>query len=287
MIKRFGSLPRWLTAGVWLLGMNLPAANVATAAPSGSAYIAAVVAGVSIDTVSLQAEADAKQRLTLPRPRCESVTTESLQVGARVLLLNTIPRTIFLDTPRGWESLTADPAPEGHRCEPHLATADGRHPPRLADPFTTVANESRIARNVLKSVSLRESGRAGVAHPWTLNVHGQGLYYATREDAYRALIAYRQAGYTSIDVGPMQINLRYHGHRFTDLWSALDPTTNVRVAADILRELYRESGDLHVAVARYHSRNPERGRHYLQGVLRQYQQLSHRTSSSQKNGAHP
>jgi Transglycosylase SLT domain len=145
-----------------------------------------------------------------------------------------------------------------------------------SDPFIAVAREKNVAVHVLRSISLRESGRGGQPHPWTLNVHGRGFHYASREDAYRALKAYREAGYTSIDVGYMQVNLRYHGHRFTDLWTALDPLTNIRTGADILRDYYQATGSVERAVARYHSAHPERGAAYLDGVVRQYRQLKAR-----------
>lgn len=143
-----------------------------------------------------------------------------------------------------------------------------------ADLYAVVAKERGVAYAILKGIAMNESGRKGRPHPWTLNVHGRGFYYDTREQAYVALLGFIRKGYTSIDVGPMQVNLKFNGHRFSDLWSALDPITNIRVAADILRDNYRAAGDVRAAIAWYHSRNPAHGTPYFNRFLRQYQAAS-------------
>jgi Transglycosylase SLT domain len=148
------------------------------------------------------------------------------------------------------------------------------------DVYIMVGREKGIDDAILRAIAITESGRNGKPHPWTLNVHGKGMFFDTREAAYAHLLGYLRAGYTSIDVGSMQVNLRHHGFRFVDLWSALDPVTNTRVAADILRENYTQSGTVPKAVASYHSRNPERGYPYFNRFLGHYV----RTTTLSRNG---
>ncbi len=45
-------------------------------------------------------------------------------------------------------------------------------------------------------------------------------------------------GIRNIDVGCMQINLRYHPDAFENLESALDPETNARYAVTLLKRLH-------------------------------------------------
>ena len=52
--------------------------------------------------------------------------------------------------------------------------------------------------------------------------------------AAMAAIAKQQ---TSVDLGLMQVNWRYHQERLVDPWQALDPHRNLQVAAEILKQI--------------------------------------------------
>lgn len=141
----------------------------------------------------------------------------------------------------------------------------------VEDPFERAGREAGIAKRLLYAVALTESGRQGAPFPWTLNVEGQGYFYPSRQDAHHALVTFLKRGARSIDVGIMQVNLLYNGSRFKDTWQALDPYTNIRVAADILKDNFARENDVARAVAHYHSRTPWRGASYLQRVSNNYQ----------------
>ena len=138
------------------------------------------------------------------------------------------------------------------------------------DVFEKVAHEQNVARRLLYAVALTESGRQGSPWPWTLNVEGKGYFYSSRNEAHKALVTFLKSGHRSIDVGLMQVNLQFNGHRFANTWNALDPYANVGIGAQILRDNFARDSDPATAVAHYHSRTPARGAAYLQRVASHY-----------------
>lgn len=68
---------------------------------------------------------------------------------------------------------------------------------------------------------------------------GKGRYFATKEEAVRAVKKLQAQGVKSIDVGCMQINLAYHGDAFDSIEDALDPETNVTYGAKFLLQFVR------------------------------------------------
>lgn len=130
-------------------------------------------------------------------------------------------------------------------------------------------NEYGVDFDLLQTISAVESGRWDnlqnryIAWPWTVNVKGKGYYFASREDAVRAVKKFQAQGIESIDVGCMQINLKYHGEAFNSVDEAIDPSNNVKYSAKFLRTLYSKHGqNWKKAAKRYHSGNPEKGEAY-------------------------
>ena len=130
--------------------------------------------------------------------------------------------------------------------------------------------------SLLYAIALMESGRpraGGLAPwPWTLWLPGRGgVFLETREQALSTLRAH-SAG--SVDVGLMQVNLRWHGHRVTSPEELLEPERNLAIAAVILSEaLATAPGDLELGIGRYHSPNETRARDYGRIVLTIWQGL--------------
>lgn len=134
---------------------------------------------------------------------------------------------------------------------------------------------------MLYAVALTESGRPAERGqiepwPWALNVEGDPIFAASREEATRLLAAHSDK---SVDVGLLQVNIRWHGHRVDRLESLLDPKTNLSVGAAILKEaLASASGDLTAGIGRYHSARPKRAKAYARTVLALYRHLLHQQS---------
>lgn len=131
----------------------------------------------------------------------------------------------------------------------------------------------RIPQGLLTAISLAESGRpAGPndqlhAWPWTINVNGRGRFFDTKEEAVAETRRLLDAGERSIDVGCMQINLRYHPNAFQTMEDAFDPATNVAYGAKFLSELHGLQGSWSKAVERYHSSDDGRREQYRERVL--------------------
>ena len=128
--------------------------------------------------------------------------------------------------------------------------------------------QTSVDPKVLAGIALNESAYNGRPWPWTLNIAGQGLFFKSRMDAYKAIEMLIARGRCDFDVGLLQINWCFHGKRFASAWDALAPATNVRVAEQILNENYARTGSVEKAIAYYHSANPTPGRAYLARFVR-------------------
>ena len=142
-----------------------------------------------------------------------------------------------------------------------------------------VERQAGIPAEVLYAVALQESAlplRGQLRPwPWTLNVAGRPLRFASQPAACQALHrALATTPPTRIDIGLAQINWGYHGQRFASPCAALQPTRNLRVATQLLREQHRRSGDWLRAAGHYH--RPAGGApaaRYRQGVARHLARL--------------
>lgn len=129
-----------------------------------------------------------------------------------------------------------------------------------------------IPDNLLLAIGVQEAGRNGPAGlavwPWTANANGEGAFFKSRV-ALQEWVRQKQAeGINSIDVGCMQINLRWHGDQFPSQDAAFDPQANVDYAARFLVALFHETGDWTEAAGRYHSATDEHQQRYLSSLAR-------------------
>src|SRR6185503_4388206 len=128
-----------------------------------------------------------------------------------------------------------------------------------------------IPVGLLTAISYVEAGRPmqgkTVAWPWTINVNGQGSFFETKEEAVRETRKLIDEGQRSIDVGCLQVNLRYHPNAFRSLEDAFDPATNVAYGAGFLKSLHDLQGSWPKAIERYHSADDARRDEYRDKVL--------------------
>lgn len=157
---------------------------------------------------------------------------------------------------------------------PAAGAAETGDPWRLcADAIAEQGPAAALPDRLLDAVAIAESGRwntdraATLAWPWTVTAEGRGRFLPTRAAAIAEVEALRARGVDSIDVGCLQVNLRYHPDAFTDLEQAFDPSANAAYAAGFLARLFAETGSWHRAVGRYHSATPEFGRRYRLKVI--------------------
>lgn len=125
---------------------------------------------------------------------------------------------------------------------------------------------------LLAAIALTESGYNGRPNPFAMNIGGKA-HYASSVDDMETVIAQSGGERASIDVGCLQVNLRWHAGRFKNWKSLLVPSYNAEYAALYLTELYRRHGSWNAAVGAYHSRTPWRSANYACLVSRRWSQI--------------
>lgn len=112
--------------------------------------------------------------------------------------------------------------------------------------------------------------------PWTLNIKGQGAYFATRAEACDAVLqGLERYGRYGVDIGLTQQNWGWVGMRYyPHPCDALAPVANLNTAALELRRCYDKHGDWVMAAGCYHRpAGGEPARLYRQQFLKKYQQV--------------
>ena len=147
--------------------------------------------------------------------------------------------------------------------------------------YRSVATEQGVPPAVLYAIALAESGtvlsddRGHKPWPWTLNIQGEGRYFKSRGEAVNALSQALTMGKTSVDIGLMQVNWRYHQSSLGAVERAIDPYHNLRVGAHILRACFQSRGDWWAAVGCYHAPNNQaHATRYRKRVYQLWQRLT-------------
>lgn len=149
--------------------------------------------------------------------------------------------------------------------------------------FELAAKRYNLDPALLYSVALAESaytrGDNNVSPwPWTLRTIKQPYYALDKDEAAAQLakLIKDKGNKASIDIGLMQINLFWHGHRVESPQDLLDPVINLNTGAKILSEtIASASGDLELGIGRYHNwKDKVLLRSYGKRVLSIYNQIS-------------
>jgi hypothetical protein len=128
-----------------------------------------------------------------------------------------------------------------------------------------------IPRDVLRSISIVESGRWSTEHkmslpsPWIVGIDGRGQFFNTYAEA-AAFLRKAIAKGENVDIGCHQVNWKHHGHNFNKPEELLHPKHNAAYAAHFLVQKYNASKSWNKAIAHYHSHTPEFGNRYLKKV---------------------
>lgn len=145
----------------------------------------------------------------------------------------------------------------------------------LCGELTTKAErDHRLPVHLLTAISLVEAGRWRseteeiLAWPWTVTAEGRGRFLPSKAAAIAEVNRLRAGGIRNIDVGCMQINLRYHPQAFESLEVAFDPALNVAYATGFLRDLKNKWGSWTRATGNYHSNTPSLSGRYRAKVYR-------------------
>jgi soluble lytic murein transglycosylase-like protein len=145
-----------------------------------------------------------------------------------------------------------------------------------------------LPNHLLNAISKVESGRwhapsgAILAWPWTVTAGGKGRFLPSKKAAIAEVERLRARGVRNIDVGCMQVNLRYHPEAFANLEEAFDPRRNVAYATRFLVELRAQWGSWTRAVGNYHSNTPTLSGRYRLKVFRALYAEKHRIAKARR-----
>lgn len=130
----------------------------------------------------------------------------------------------------------------------------------------------KLPLDTLHAIALKESGKYHNKHqinviwPWAVRFAGKPYYFSSKKEAVTFVKQQLKAGNNNIDVGCMQINLKYHPNTFASIEQALEPRYNIEAAAMILSKKFAGLQSWELAIAHYHSARKERGRRYFYDV---------------------
>jgi hypothetical protein len=137
-----------------------------------------------------------------------------------------------------------------------------------------IAEQHQLDPYILYAVALVESAKANPLNhvtpwPWAINKSGKSIIPASQQEARAILKKTLAEGGRNIDVGLMQINLHWHGHRVGKPEQLLNPVTNLQIGALVLAEAIQSvPHDLVLGIGRYHSwQNTEAAVSYGRRVL--------------------
>lgn len=138
--------------------------------------------------------------------------------------------------------------------------------------FTHFEKRYNLPKDSLYSISLQETKKKhskfniAIVWPWTVNVEGVGYHFKTKTAAVNFTKGQIKQGKKSIDVGCMQVNLKYHPDAFKSINQAFSPRSNIAYASKLLKEKYNKHKNWNKAIGSYHSESADRGKKYSDNV---------------------
>lgn len=141
--------------------------------------------------------------------------------------------------------------------------------------FETVATDHGIDPLLLYAIAITESATgAGNGYigptPYVFRTNDGPRFFKSQREAEAELATILKTT-QNVDVGMMQINLRYHPQ--PDPLDLLDPHHNLTVAAKYLKKTMASTDDPIIGVGRYHSWTEELARWYGERVWQTYRNL--------------
>lgn len=134
------------------------------------------------------------------------------------------------------------------------------HQPKLQSTvWWKIARRHQIDPYILYAVALTESRKNDdqnrlIPSPWAINNAGNAFHPDSYQEAEALLNQLIDQGKRNIDVGMMQVNLRWHGNRVAKPEQLLIPSTNLEIGASVLSEAIQSvPGNLAHGIGRYYS----------------------------------
>ena len=138
--------------------------------------------------------------------------------------------------------------------------------------ISNIESLTDIPKNLLLGIGKTESGRVLkskklIVWPWTVNHSGKSLFFDNQKQMKKYVLKHVLKGDNNLDVGCMQINLKWHKHNFKKINDMISPEPNVSYAASFLLQLKKKYGNWNEAIKFYHSSDPIKNKPYLKKVL--------------------
>ena len=152
----------------------------------------------------------------------------------------------------------------------------------------TIEDLTDIPKNLLLSIGKSESGRIlknnkHVIWPWTVNHAGKSLFFDTKKQMKKYVLKNVEKKDFNLDVGCMQINLKWHKNNFKKISDMFAVEPNVSYAASFLLQLKNKHGSWDKAIKHYHSSDPNKNKPYLIKVKHFWKIKEDNTVKSAKN----
>lgn len=134
-----------------------------------------------------------------------------------------------------------------------------------------IETQTNIPNGLLHAIGKVESGRFlnknnHVIWPWTVNHAGKSLFFNTKNQMEKYVLKNVMENDFNIDVGCMQINLKWHKNYFKKINDMFSLEPNISYAASFLIQLKNRHGSWDKAIKHYHSSDPEKNKPYFEKV---------------------
>ena len=134
-----------------------------------------------------------------------------------------------------------------------------------------IETQTDIPNGLLHAIGKVESGRFlnknnHVIWPWTVNHAGKSLFFNTKNQMEKYVLKNVMENDFNIDVGCMQINLKWHKNYFKKINNMFSLEPNISYAASFLIQLKNRHGSWDKAIKHYHSSDPEKNKPYFEKV---------------------
>jgi len=141
---------------------------------------------------------------------------------------------------------------------------------------------TEIPKGLLLGIGKTEAGRIIdkkelKVWPWTVNHAGKSLFFDNQKQMKKYVLKHLKKGDNNLDVGCMQINLKWHKHNFKEVNDMISPEPNISYAASFLIQLKNKYGNWNEAIKHYHSSDPIKNKPYLDKVLNYWKMKDKKT----------
>ena len=114
-----------------------------------------------------------------------------------------------------------------------------------------------------KAEAIRKINNKYIIWPWTINHAGKSMFFDTKKQMRKYVFKNLKRNDFNIDVGCMQINIKWHKNNFKKIDDMFEVSPNISYAASFLLQLKKKHGSWDKAIKHYHSSDPKKNIPYL------------------------